>query len=248
MWIVSFIVLGMVSAQDPSNSWLSYAAATGGSSAKITALNTTWKVPQDPVQKSGSNAPGWWFGVQTANGRGALIQPILAWADGSPQWTIFNGVFDWNDQSWHQSRQIVVSPGDTITSSVIYDASGKRFVMWIASKESGKSVTTPYKEHAGQIESVAYFVLEHAPNSCKAYPPDGELTFTNIVMEVDGKVITPKWEAKQQRPACSSEAMIVSSSEIKFTWSAHSNNSTSATYVGKDHPSFPRFRSHWSTS
>jgi hypothetical protein len=27
-------------------------------------LNATWKVPAMPTNLAGSNAPGWWFGVQ----------------------------------------------------------------------------------------------------------------------------------------------------------------------------------------
>lgn len=45
-------------------------------------LNTSWTVPNKPEIPFGSNAPGWWFGVQTAEGDGALIQPILVSAGG----------------------------------------------------------------------------------------------------------------------------------------------------------------------
>lgn len=226
-------------AQDPSGSWLSYAVYTQSASAKITMLNTTWKVPANPLQQSGSNAPGWWFGVQTANGRGALIQPILAWADGRPQWTIFNGVYDWNDHSWWSSKQQVVQPGDEITSSVYYDASHGTYYMYIAA--NGHGITSPKKEHAGQVESTAYFVLEHQPSSCKAYPPDGELTFQNIYIEVEGKPVVPKWEAKQERPACDSKAIITSPKEIKFTWSAKETEDTeNIPNLVDDSDSFPR--------
>lgn len=252
MWVnlISPLLFCLASAQDPSNSWLSYAAATEGASAKVTALNCSWKVPADPLQKQGSNAPGWWFGIQTANGKGALIQPILAWADGTPQWTIFNGVFDWNDRSWHQSKQITVQPGDQIDSAVVYDAAKKEFVMYIV-KRGGTPIITPYKEYSGQIESVAYFVLEHQPRSCKSYPPDGKMSFTNIVMQVDGKTVTsPKWHAEQQKPACDSKAVIVSPTQIDFTWSASSTNMTNLdeSYVSdEDLPAFARFGRRWST-
>jgi hypothetical protein len=35
------------------------------------------------------------YGLQTATGDGALIQPILAWAQRSPGFGIFLEVFDW---------------------------------------------------------------------------------------------------------------------------------------------------------
>ena len=52
----------------------------------------------------GSNAPGWWFGIQTDDGNGALVQPILAWGYEGNVWSIFNGVYDWTDQSWNTVR------------------------------------------------------------------------------------------------------------------------------------------------
>jgi hypothetical protein len=58
----------------------------------------SWVVPEHPERSFGSNAPGWWFGVQTDDGNGALIQPILAWDYQGSSFSIFNAVFDWNDQ------------------------------------------------------------------------------------------------------------------------------------------------------
>ena len=45
-------------ANDPSGSWLSYAAWTAPNEGTITLVNTTWVVPSDPKAKFGSNAPG----------------------------------------------------------------------------------------------------------------------------------------------------------------------------------------------
>ena len=52
---------------------------TAPNEGKVTGVNTTWTVPSRPKRMFGSNAPGWWFGIQTTKGDGALIQPILAW-------------------------------------------------------------------------------------------------------------------------------------------------------------------------
>jgi hypothetical protein len=57
---------------------------------------------------TGSNAPGWWFGIQTADGDGALIQPILAWGYQGAKYSMFNGVFDWTDASWRTSKEMCV--------------------------------------------------------------------------------------------------------------------------------------------
>jgi hypothetical protein len=209
----------LVAANDPAGSWLSYAAYTDPNDGIITALNTTWKVPSNPKSSWGSNAPGWWFGIQTAEGDGALIQPILAYGYQGNTWSIFNACFDWTDGSWRTSDEVyTVQPGDDISSSVSYSGEGT-FVMTISS--NGKTITTPYTLESGQTknESTAYFVLEHQPSNCNAYPADGEMSFDNIYLEVDGKEVkNPKWEAKNEQPACSSECKIVDGETIKFTW------------------------------
>ena len=84
------------SAADPSSGWLTYAQwDTGG--GRITALNTSWVVPSMPKHALGPSdpgdaAPGWWFGIQTKAGDGALVQPILAFGYQGPFYSMFNGV------------------------------------------------------------------------------------------------------------------------------------------------------------
>lgn len=217
---IGLIAIVQCYAQDPSPGWLSYASFTASPTSRITALNATWTVMAEPIKKKGSNAPGWWFGIQTADGNGALIQPILAWADGAPSYTIFNGIYDWNDQSWTQSISDVVTPGQTIIGSVTYRSSDNSYDMIIRCKETGWSVTTNKKIQGKQIEATAYFVLEHAPVTCAAYPPDNGMSFSSIYLEVDNQPVVPSWKAHQETPKCASQATIVSPSEIKFSWDA----------------------------
>merc|ERR550537_1998930 len=126
----------LLAAQDPAGSWLTYAAYTDPGRGKITALNTTWVVPSNPATPYGSNAPGWWFGVQTADGDGALVQPILAYGYEGDFYSIFNGVYDWTDGGWHTSNSITVQPGDKIISSVT-TTDGENYLMEIAHVGSG---------------------------------------------------------------------------------------------------------------
>ena len=213
------LLAAAATANDPSGSWLSYAEWTDPNGGRITALNTSWTVPTNPTSTYGSNAPGWWFGVQTAAGDGALIQPILAYGYEGSEYTMFNGCFDWTDGSWHTSEEkYTVQPGDLITSSVTYKDDNS-YDMMISS--NGKSITTNYKIESAQTgnESTAYFVLEHQPDHCSAYPADGKMTFSDIYMEVDGvEVKDAKWAAKQERPMCDSKAVVVDASTISFTW------------------------------
>jgi hypothetical protein len=229
--VLSAGFLLLASASDPAGSWLTYAVYRDASEGRITALNTTWTVPSEPSTPYGSNAPGWWFGTQTSRGDGALVQPILAYGYQGNFYSIFNGVFDWTDGSWHTSDEsVTVQPGDKIMSSVTTSDNGASYDMYIASTQTGKSISTNYRILSGQTatESVAYFVLEHQPQTCAAYPSNGACLFENIYLEVDGKEVqSPAWEAKLEQPACNSKTTIVDPQTIKFTWDASSEAPTS---------------------
>jgi len=124
-----------------------------------------------------------------------LIQPILAWADGAPRYTIFNGYFDWHGMKvhmvslrrrmslgaadtprhatpqWQQSASIEVQPGNTIFANVTYrnDTNPTSYDMYIECRDTGKFVKTNIAVDAGLVYTDTYFVLEHQPRSCDAY-------------------------------------------------------------------------------
>ena len=114
-------------------------------SHKVTHTNTqnTTHAPSTPpsprprhthAQDGSSGAPGWWFGVQTKDGDGALVQPILAWGYEGECWTIFNACYDWTDESWNPSDEsFTVQPGDVITSSVTYVEKDNSYDMYVGS-------------------------------------------------------------------------------------------------------------------
>ena len=160
--------------------------------------------------------------MQTADGDGALIQPILAYGYTGSHYSIFNACFDWTDGSWTTSKEVYTVPaGDLITSSTTYDANSRSYRMIISSQALGKTITTDYalKSKQTKPESTVYFVLEHQPSDCRAYPASGVATFENIHVEVAGELLTQvPWEAKDERPKCDSATEIVDSQTIRFTW------------------------------
>ena len=68
-----------VKRDDPASSWLAYTVSSGNGK-RVTFVNATWVVPQNPQSPYSGNAPGWWFGIEP-NPASNLIQPILAWYD-----------------------------------------------------------------------------------------------------------------------------------------------------------------------
>ena len=69
--------------------------------------------------------------------------------------------------------------------------------------------------------SIAYFVVEHQPQSCDQYPADGEFVFSDIQIARNGApVAAPAWQAIQngQYDACNTTAHVEDKSTIKFTW------------------------------
>ena len=130
--------------------------------------------------------------------------------------------FDWTDGSWTTSPETyTVLPGDVISSSTAYVPSERAYTMVISSRALGKSIRTTYalKPRQTAPESTVYFVLEHQPRTCAAYPSSAEATFENIHVEVDHQLVEwPEWKAALERPACDSVATVVDARTIRFTW------------------------------
>lgn len=225
-------------ASDPAPSWLVYVAYRAP--GPVTRVACNWEVPDKPTEPFGSNAPGWWFGVQTARGDGALIQPILAYGFKGAHYSIFNGVFDWTDESWRTSDTQTVAPGDRVTSDLkSVDSDDRTYDMSIA-RQGDKPIVTRYRLEDAQkdAETVVYFVLEHQPITCLAYPRNGKLTFANITVEVSGKVVDePAWEVHAEQPACGSTAAVADARTLAFTWDPHAQARPPA------HPSSGKWRS-----
>jgi len=209
-------------AQDPADSWLCYTVAQGNGE-RLTFINASWIVPDYPSEQQGGNAPGWWFGIEPEPAMN-LIQPILAWGEFSPAYTIFNGYYQWDNSSFWQSDSGPVSPGNHIYAYVQYDPSLDSYNMYISCQETGWSVTNNIPVEDGKIYTDAYFVVEHQPDDCGQYPANGQITFTDINIELNNKPVTPSWKGLQFNPACNSTPHVLSPSSVQFTWDTSSKS------------------------
>jgi len=220
--VVSALLVAQSIAGDPSSGWLSYAEYRAPNEGIITAMNVTWEVPSEPSRHGGS--PAFWFGTQTSNGNGALIQPILKWE--SSRYNIFHEIFDWTWSPFphdEQGKRVRVQPGDSISSTLTYRPEDQSYDMFMASAQLGTSLTYNYKlkKRQKKTESVAYFVLEHQPSRCDEFPPNGQITFTDISVEVNGELVeSPVWVPKQEVPKCSSKVEVPDPRTVKISWDA----------------------------
>jgi hypothetical protein len=210
----------LTDAGDPSTGWLSYAQFTTNATDIITYLSADMVVPDKPLTLGGS--PAFWFGIQTANGDGALVQPIMAkWIGGG--FKMFEEIYDWTDKHDSASTHEEVQPGELISASVTYRSDDNSYDMNMTASPSGKVSNYNYKllEKQTATESVAYFVLEHQPVTCGQLPANGIVSWRNIRVEVNGALVEgAKWEAAQEIPACGSEATVLDSTSIDLTWDA----------------------------
>jgi hypothetical protein len=216
--LVLLIAAPSALALDPADSWLVYAKASGGGK-KVLSVTSTWKVPAYPTTRGGGNAPGWWFGIEPVPAD-VLIQPILAYGDGVPEYQIFTGYYNWHDGDWEQSKVDNVKPGQEVVGTVTLDPSTGLYTQSIK-VAGGKPISTVVtKAQAnGEVFTDVYFVVEHQPNSCSEYPADGKILFENIAIEWEGSPSkVPAWNVSQFKPACNSRGSVVNSSSLLFTW------------------------------
>ena len=177
-------------------------------------------VPDEPTHRGAE--PAFWFGVQTHDGDGALVQPIQAkFLDG--RWEMFHEIFDWTTGRDSASSHFAVPAGDSVWAQVTYRASDNSYDMDMLSQKTGKRVTFNYqlqkRQHA--TEATAYFVLEHQPRSCDELPPNGLVTWSNITVEVNNKkVAAPAFKAMEEEPMCGSKVEVVSPEVITLSWDA----------------------------
>lgn len=164
-----------------------------------------------------------WFGIESTLAD-VLIQPILAYGDGTPDYTIFTGLYDWRTGGWFQSNVDNVSPGDLVEGSVVYTPSTQTYQQCIRKVTgNGKPICTRVQKNLEYNETFTdvYFVVEHQPNACGEYPANGNVVFSNInVIWENGAIVAPStWQIHQFKPACNSQGKVLNASAVEFTWS-----------------------------
>jgi len=206
-----------VRAQDPADGWLGYAMATYPQGQRITYMEASWTVGQNPVVGGAFFSP--WFGIEASDNLN-LIQPVNPWVGDS--WQIYNEYFQWEPEYNYDSDANTVNPGDVLFGSVTYVPQNQTYTVFHSDQTSGWSVTSSIaiqQDDSGNYKnySIAYIVYEKDAD-CNQYPPDGAVTFSGIKIEYDGAQVSPVWTTGIVDDVCNNRAHIVDDNTVKITW------------------------------
>jgi hypothetical protein len=219
-------VLPGVLAQDPANGWLGYATGlyTANRNAPITFIEAYWKCGSNPPKSNAFFSP--WFGLDTTDNLN-LIQPVNPWT--GSQWEIYNEYYQWQPTHNENSASHVVAAGDVLYGSITFNEADESYMLYHKDMTSGWSVNmsvpvqksgTTYKNY-----TIIYFVYEKVAQ-CSQYPPDGQVTFYNIHVEVGGKDVTSQiaWTTAYVEDVCDFRAHVLNSTSIQITWNTKLDN------------------------
>lgn len=65
--------------------------------------------------------------------------------------------------------------------------------------------------------TVAYVVYEKVAD-CNEYPPNGQVTFSNIRIFCNNNQIKPRWTTSYVEDVCNNRAHVLASDKIQITW------------------------------
>jgi hypothetical protein len=181
---------------------------------RITKLEMTWKVSDDPSPSFAFFSP--WFGMDPADNLN-LIQPVNPWLGSS--WAMYTEYFQWSPEDNSNSNQRSVQAGQTLKGSLIYQSDTDSYNLTQFVVETGAISHQVVKCQNGKKFVLPYVVYEKV-FPCNNYPPDGKVTFTDIVVECDGKDCTNsvQWASKVKDANCEMTAVINSQTSISITW------------------------------
>lgn len=215
---VAVVAVALVSAQDPADGWLGYATGVSPTGEGIiTYMSAKWTVGQNPAVGGAFFSP--WFGIEASDNLN-LIQPVNPWVGDS--WQIYNEYFQWSPEYNYDSDAQTVNPGDVLFGSVTYVPANNSYTIYHSDMTTGWEVYSSIpiqQDNSGNYKkyTIAYIVYEK-PADCDQYPPDGQVTFSDITIQYDGQTVEPTWTTGIVDDVCNNRAKIVNSTTVQITW------------------------------
>ena len=194
--IASVAASSLVAANDPSPTWISWVGWKATNANDVITRMTAKTIAQGKPENPGATT-SIWFGTQTHDGSGALLQPILPAIGQTPpsyeRWAIFSEVFDWTNEMDHQSNHVYVNAGDVLVGEIRLVDAAQRTYRVSAQIENRSSTLSALNytllPQQTDPEQAAYFVIEHSVPDCSYLPASGGQPFFDIELEVNGKVV-----------------------------------------------------------
>jgi hypothetical protein len=214
-------LIGSCFAQDPAEGWMAYAVGSLPSSAeRITRLEMTWTVGAEAKRSFAFYSP--WFGMDPADNLN-LLQPVNPW--GGSSWSMYTEYYQWRPSHNSNSKSYSVEAGQTLHGSIVYAEATDSYTITQTIVETGKSSSQVVKSQNGKKFVVPYVVFEKT-YPCKDYPPDGKVTFKNIIVECDGQDCASdvSWKTDLVDDNCNMRADVTKanlpydSNEISISW------------------------------
>jgi len=206
-------------AQDPAEGWMAYAVgAIPEKYERITYITMSWKVGAEAKPGFAFYSP--WFGMDPADNLN-LVQPVNPW--GGDGWSMYTEYFQWSPEHNSNSDSYNVKSGQTLKGAIEYLKDQDAYNLTQTIVETGEMSQQIVKCQDGKKFTIPYVVYEKVW-SCRHYPPDEEVTFTDISILCDGEDCTKDvdWQAKFKDDNCNFRAHIDSPEKIRITWSTDS--------------------------
>lgn len=211
-----------VFAQDPAPGWLSYATAKCPAGQRMTHFEGQWQVPSNPSPSFAFFSP--WIGADTSDNL-CLIQPVNPWLGNS--WAAYTEYYQWSNSYNRNSASIGVNAGDTMHGVMSFnDGAEQSYTITQTDVTTGQSssMTIPVQKENGKYKTyeIQYVVFEKVAQ-CNQYPPNGKVSFTNLIVKCNNVTVTPQWSTGVVDEVCDFKATVVSPSQIDITWNPASD-------------------------
>lgn len=222
---MKFLAVGLAAlcasavAQDPAQGWMAYAVGTNPNATGIlTRVEAKWVVGGTPTN-GGSAFYSPWIGIEASDNLN-LIQTVNPWVGNG--WLAYNEYFQWQPENNINSAQFSVNSGDILHGVMELSPDKTSYTMTQTDVTTGQNVTTVIpiqKDRSGALKSytIVYIVFEKTWQ-CSAYPPEGKVTFYDVIVEYDNQVVAPAWKASVVDQNCDMTAHIEDENTISITW------------------------------
>jgi len=212
--VATTVLASSVAAQDPAEGWMAYARGniTDTGAERVTRLEMSWKVGALPVKSSAFFSP--WFGLDPDDNLN-LIQPVNPYSGSrlkQGSWSAYTEYYQvrrfepsksftfltpsirsaplrsaqWKPTHNSNSDTFDVEPGQTLHGSLIYNPTDDSYDLTQTCVETGATSTQNVPCQSGKKYTIPYVVYEKV-FPCADYPPDGIVSFFDIIAECDGK-------------------------------------------------------------